>query len=153
MSDDPRIDELLAAWEEAHGSGQILTAEQLCADCPELLEPLHRRIQMLRAIAPVLDLTPFQEQRDLAETPTKSPETRIADATHVGGPSIGNIAGYELLEEIGRGGVAVVYKAWQPALDRHVAIKMILAGQDHLDRKSTRLNSSHSAKSRMPSSA
>ena len=56
------------------------------------------------------------------------------------------VDGYEILEQIGRGGFGTTYRARAQDTGNLVVLKFP-------DRKSTRLNSSHIPLSRMPSSA
>src|SRR5436190_810389 len=44
-------------------------------------------------------------------------------------PAQARLGDYELIEEIARGGMGVVYRAHQRSLNRTVAVKMILSGQ------------------------
>lgn len=59
-----------------------------------------------------------------------APEDRLThllkQTSDAGSPSsLRLVAGYQILQELGRGGMGVVYRAIQPALNRQVAIKMI----------------------------
>jgi D-alanyl-D-alanine carboxypeptidase len=49
MSSD-RVEDLLLRWEELSERGESVTPEELCRDCPELLDELRRRVRALQAL-------------------------------------------------------------------------------------------------------
>jgi WD40 repeat protein/serine/threonine protein kinase len=98
------LDELVDDWESSYLNGEDVPAENLCRDRPELVESLRALIAARRAKVEAL--------RQNATTVT-------------GPPTAPSVIGYEILERLGVGAVGEVWKAWQPALKRHVAIKFM----------------------------
>lgn len=102
MSSDARLDELVLQWEACWEKGMFLEAEDLCSQDSPHLEPLRRRIRALLALAPVLDLEGATET-----------------------PALPQLPGYDILEEIDRGGMGIVYRARDRVLHREVAVKIL----------------------------
>jgi WD40 repeat protein len=111
MNESDTLFELLLRYEEAVERGESPTLEALCAERPDLIESVRQRIGALAE---------FHQEFD-------DPDTVPLPAEVAGEkpPAEMVIAGYVILETIGRGGMAVVYRAVQPGLNREVALKMM----------------------------
>jgi serine/threonine-protein kinase len=119
MINQNRIDALVVRFEELQAEDTPVTAEDLCRDCPELLDELKRQIRVLQAINAVLN-----EDNDTdGDAPSPSelvPAGAFAEALSAG-------CQFHIQRLHARGGLGEVLVARDEALHREVALKRLQA--------------------------
>ncbi len=116
---DP-LDALIAAYVQAIEAGQVPNRRELLDRNPEHAEALQTFFADFDRMDRVA--SPLRIAGEIDETAALDGN----GLTHL--PTLRYFGDYELLEEIARGGMGIVYKARQTSLNRMVALKMILAG-------------------------
>lgn len=109
-----RLTDLLDRYLRSLESGVPIDPETLAAECPDLAEPLRgyvRSLSALHGMAAGFGGSAVAADDDAAGENTFHGEQRLGD--------------FVLKREIGRGGMGVVYEAWQISLGRMVALKIL----------------------------
>ena len=118
-----RLERVLADYLHSVEKGQPLDRSALIAAHPDLADDLQSFFRNHDSIGRLA--VPLNAAAAEAPTITGMLDPEPAQS----GMTVRYFGDYELLDEIARGGMGVVYKARQVNLNRVVALKMILAGQ------------------------
>src|SRR5262245_56215558 len=95
--EEPSIESLLGEYIDRLNRGETPSPEEIIANHPDHAADLLREIESFQALSPVAS----------------------------SGKPLGTLGDYQLLRKVGRGGMGVVYEAWETSMDRRVALKVL----------------------------
>src|SRR5439155_4708704 len=101
---DPELDRIIALYVDRLNGGQSLDPDEIEAEYPE------RASQILERLETFLGLGSGTGPRATS------------------GCALGILGDFRLLRRLGRGGMGVVYEAWQGSMERRVALKVLPGG-------------------------
>ncbi|MGI9472085.1 MAG: serine/threonine-protein kinase, partial [Rubripirellula sp.] len=114
---EDRLASLLSDVADAVSRGEIVDLESVCAENVDLADEIRR----LWGVLLVTDTAGAVSDEGVHDHQSGTRWRSLTLPTTIGD--------YELKEELGRGGMGVVFRARQISLDREVAVKMILRGR------------------------
>ena len=133
MSDadhDQRLADLLSDLTDKICRGEVVDFDSVCQQHPDLAEDL-RQLWGAILVTDTAGAAADQGVADSGASQSSDADDSVSDSS-VRWRSLQlptTIGDYELIEEVGRGGMGVVFRARQVSLNREVAVKMILRGR------------------------
>src|SRR5262245_1347415 len=124
MASVVQISDVIAEWQRRYQQGEYVSAEALCADCPELLAEVERRIEEIER-SPAFVTQGIDTTGCVNATILETPSSEEARDTLVFQQR------YSKLRFLARGGLGEIYVADDLELQRDVVLKFIRARHRH----------------------